>query len=560
MRDSSDADGPIPAVIYAAKSTDDLRGSIPTQLADCRASILREGARKVVAEEHDEGVSGYKKSRGAGLERAKAAAVAAASSQGSAELWVQHSDRLARGDGRSADHLAEVYFAMRKAGVRLRSVQDDANLEDAIRAVLIGERNHEDSKRKSAATKSGKARQYERGRAQKDSYGHALVRTITADGSVAVETRIDESRAKFVRQAFELAAAGRTDLEIAQILNDAGAPPKRAGRRAARWTRDAVRDTLANPAYIGAIRRRNVDDGSWDVKEGCLPEIVDRETWDRVRALRSSSPAGAGQQARRRGGRPTNGTFVLRGLAHCGLCGAPMHLRTSLKVPTYNCSGKQHSKSCVARPVPARQAETGVLLRLKDLVPDLDGWIAERAGQHNAERARFEEFLNEERQRLRAAQATAEAIRAQWKRHLEANDADLADFALDELRRATNDARDLEQAIADGTERLEAWETASATDAARAFFTDVRDLIFLRIEQAESMEQLAGVLHTLLDRVLLVRNEADHVELRAQLAVPDGSLPRHVDFVALTPAFHVSDEMLGVMRSVVTSEPLTSPG
>jgi hypothetical protein len=41
-------------------------------------------------------------------------------------LWVQHSDRLARGDGLAADHLAEVFFEMRRAGVSLRSVQDDA--------------------------------------------------------------------------------------------------------------------------------------------------------------------------------------------------------------------------------------------------------------------------------------------------------------------------------------------------------------------------------------------------------------------------------------------------
>ena len=33
----------IPAVIYAAKSTEDKHGSIPTQLADCRTMAEREG-------------------------------------------------------------------------------------------------------------------------------------------------------------------------------------------------------------------------------------------------------------------------------------------------------------------------------------------------------------------------------------------------------------------------------------------------------------------------------------------------------------------------------------
>jgi DNA invertase Pin-like site-specific DNA recombinase len=76
---------------------------------------------------------------------------------------VQHSDRLARGDGLTADHLAQIYFAMRKVSVRLRLVRDDSNPEDVIRVALIGERSHEDSKRKSGAVRSGKDRPMQRG-------------------------------------------------------------------------------------------------------------------------------------------------------------------------------------------------------------------------------------------------------------------------------------------------------------------------------------------------------------------------------------------------------------
>jgi hypothetical protein len=67
-------------------------------------------------------------------------AVDAAANAGAAELWVQHTDRLARGDGRRADHLIEVYMELRKQDVSLRSVHDDGNCADPIRAVLIGER------------------------------------------------------------------------------------------------------------------------------------------------------------------------------------------------------------------------------------------------------------------------------------------------------------------------------------------------------------------------------------------------------------------------------------
>ena len=62
----------VPVVVYAAKSTADERGSIPTQLADCRAAIEREGDRTVVAEYQDEARSAFHGNRGEG-KRAKQA-------------------------------------------------------------------------------------------------------------------------------------------------------------------------------------------------------------------------------------------------------------------------------------------------------------------------------------------------------------------------------------------------------------------------------------------------------------------------------------------------------
>ncbi len=61
------------AVLYAAKSTEDKRGSIPTQLADARAMAEREGW-EIIGEFQDEGFSAYSGNRGPGLEAAKRAA------------------------------------------------------------------------------------------------------------------------------------------------------------------------------------------------------------------------------------------------------------------------------------------------------------------------------------------------------------------------------------------------------------------------------------------------------------------------------------------------------
>ena len=179
---------PTPCIVFAAKSTEDNHGSIPTQLADCREAIERTGERVVVAEYQDEARSAFHGNRGDGLAEAKRRAVEEATAAGSAELWVQHSDRLARGDGLTADHLGEIWFALRRAGVRLRSVQDDGNLEDALRAVLIGERNHEDSARKSAATRSGKRRRFEAGHTNASLHdGYRLSPRVDAKGAAIVE-------------------------------------------------------------------------------------------------------------------------------------------------------------------------------------------------------------------------------------------------------------------------------------------------------------------------------------------------------------------------------------
>jgi hypothetical protein len=66
-----DSDG-VACVIYAAKSTEDRRGSIPGQLADCRAAIAAHPGRSVVAEYTDEAFSTFRRNRGPGLRDAMA--------------------------------------------------------------------------------------------------------------------------------------------------------------------------------------------------------------------------------------------------------------------------------------------------------------------------------------------------------------------------------------------------------------------------------------------------------------------------------------------------------
>ena len=213
----------IPAVIYAAKSSEDLRGSLGTQIDDCRHAVAGAGTRAVVAEYADEGISGYKRSRGPSLANAMREAAALASEHGSAELWVQHSDRLARGDGRNARHLVEIALWALKANVAVRSVEDADTFRDLLYAVVTGERNHEDSRRKGASSAAGVKRAVHRGEyAGQPLDGYRVVVSADARGHVAKSLAIDPKREPLIRLIFRMAKRGAMPTKIARIANKDG--------------------------------------------------------------------------------------------------------------------------------------------------------------------------------------------------------------------------------------------------------------------------------------------------------------------------------------------------
>ena len=153
----------IACVIYAAKSTADRRGSIPDQLRECRSVTESDDARCLVAEYSDEAFSAFRRNRGPGLEDAMQHVEDLALEHGTAELWAQQCDRLARGDGRSARHAVEIALWALKRDVRVRTVQDPGTFSDLLYAVVTGQRNHDDSRRKGMSIVAGRRRSAERG-------------------------------------------------------------------------------------------------------------------------------------------------------------------------------------------------------------------------------------------------------------------------------------------------------------------------------------------------------------------------------------------------------------
>lgn len=231
---------PTRAVLYAAKSTADEHGSIPTQHDDCRALAERDGL-EVVGEYQDEAASAFKGNRGAGLQRALDHA-----ERDNAALIVQHSDRLARGDGDQARHLVELVLWARKAGVTLRSVQDPQTFDGMglVYAALMGDRSHEDSARKSAATRSGLARRKASGKPV-----GAMPFGYTVDKQVVNAPReVDPASVEHVRAIFHWLENGDTPGAVMRKLNQAGVTTTRGGR----WTaiRLRLRAALARQRHV----------------------------------------------------------------------------------------------------------------------------------------------------------------------------------------------------------------------------------------------------------------------------------------------------------------------
>jgi DNA invertase Pin-like site-specific DNA recombinase len=311
----------IPCVIYAAKSTADLRGSIPGQVAECRAMIATHPGRTVAGEYTDEAFSAYSANRGPGLVEAMQHAEDLAEERGLAELWVQHSDRLARGDGHSARHTVEVALWALKRDVKIRSIHDPDTFRDLLYAVVTGQRNHEDSRRKGLSVQAGRKRAAARG--DYIGYkpdGYRLAIELDSRGRVHKRMEIDPDRRELIETLFRLGLAGKRPEAIARTLNRKGwyTKPSRRGCLPTRWGSRRVMELLANPRYAALAIY-----GGEIVARGHWPAYISERQHRRLRAgVAKGRPTKAFRQRE---------TYLLAKLVRCGLCGARLYGATGLR-------------------------------------------------------------------------------------------------------------------------------------------------------------------------------------------------------------------------------------
>ena len=310
-------DGPTACVIYAAKSTEDRRGSIPGQLRECREAVESAGGRMIVGEYSDEAFSAFVGGRGPGLAEAMRHAQELAR-DGTAELWAQHSDRLARGDGRSARHAVEVALWALKNDVRVRTIQDPETFRDLLYAVVTGQRNHEDSRRKGLASAAGRRRAVERGDytgAKPDGY----MRVVEVDASGAVKKRldVDPARRPLIEMIFRMALRRKGTAAIARAINEAGwqTKPLIGWQRPKAWDVQSVLDVLNNPRYAvrAAHKGEVIASGNW-------PAYITEREYYRLKKRRSRLKPTTTPRKR--------DTFLLARLGKCGTCGSSLHCFT----------------------------------------------------------------------------------------------------------------------------------------------------------------------------------------------------------------------------------------
>jgi DNA invertase Pin-like site-specific DNA recombinase len=310
-------DAPIACVIYAAKSTEDRRGSISGQLRECREAVESAGGRAIVGEFSDEAFSAFVGSRGPGLAEAMRHAQELAR-DATAELWAQHSDRLARGDGRSARHVVEVALWALKNDVRVRTIQDPETFRDLLYAVVTGQRNHEDSRRKGVASAAGRRRAVERGDytgAKPD--GYMRVVEVDAGGAVKKRLDVDPARRPLIEMIFRMALRGKGTAAIARAINDAGwqTKPLIGWQRPKAWDVQSVLDVLTNPRYAGLAAHKGevIARGNW-------PAYITEREYDRIKERRSRPKPTKTPRKR--------DTFLLARLGKCGMCGSSLHCIT----------------------------------------------------------------------------------------------------------------------------------------------------------------------------------------------------------------------------------------
>jgi site-specific DNA recombinase len=473
---------PVPCVIYGAKSTEDRRGSLETQLADCRSAIAAMGGREIVGEYRDEGASGYTGDRGPGLADAMLQAEDLAARHGGVELHVQHSDRLARGDAKTARHTVEIALWALKANVTVCAIQDPDTFRDLLYAVVTGQRNHEDSARKAKAVAAGLQRAAERGEWTGGILpdGYRVLRSVDDHGRVARRVEFDPDRVEVFRFIWESGVAGWSVESIVLELDRRGAMtrPRRKGLKPRRFDANRVRQTLGTPFYAGLALHRGeiVGAGSWPAY--VTPGDFHRAAEERLhRAGRQPGP-----------GRPRREVldYLLSGIARCSACGQPMdgvtgrgtkNQRQDGTFPRrYVCRGhgreypRGHTLYCAVKPIDAELVDRAYAENLEHFLGDVGGWRDRLASSRADDRVRLEAEAERAQGDVQEHERVAERLRCRYDALMADGDDVKAEILLETLAARREETERARRRLTAALDALAAVQQEAPVDPMLDFF------------------------------------------------------------------------------------------
>lgn len=387
-----------PAVIYAARSAAERdRDATSSTASQIEAVRVRLGDREPLGVFCEDGYSASKGNRGPELQRAIDAATAASAEHGAAELWAFHSSRFARGSGRlgEARALGELFYDLRRRGVALRTVEDDAFVSNEEMIGIASSQARKYAEDLGAHTRRGYDAAREAGKPLFGIVpdGYAIEYDHDAAGRVAGRRMIkDPERAPLWRMIWALAVEGYSDRAIVLEVDAEGwkTAPRKKGHRPRAFDANRIRLALANPTYAGLQVHRGevVGDGNWEA-------YVSVDDFERVRAIRAERAHVAGRVA----GRPPLGYLLAAGLGRCGTCGARLDCVTGRNVRvdgtrkrSYVCrTHRERPQDCAAKPIDAAAIDAAIITNLENLLGDVDDVRARIAAGRKVDRQRLEQ-------------------------------------------------------------------------------------------------------------------------------------------------------------------------
>jgi site-specific DNA recombinase len=498
-----------PVVIYSAKSTEDTHQSIETQIEDCVTKAVEEGWEIIGKPEDfsDEKFSAYSGNRGPGLEGARRRAAEVAAERGEPCMLVaQAADRFARGAGDkpgAAEHLVEIWHALRRQDVHLRSVEDDWELRDSASVANLGHRSMMESRRKSGAVKKGMKRRVDKGLPVGGKRPYAL--RIGKAGYEPIQAEIP-----VIERIFRELREGRPQLHIARDLQNEGVPTLKKGSR---WHQGTIAKIARNPIYKGMIMHRG------EVLPGAHDPIVDPDLWEEVNDLLTKKAKSSGRGKSR--GRPPSGRHLFRkGMLRC-VCGESLVPRShpnrqQAPYERYICYGRHlDTASCGVTPLDRAMIDSSVYSYFEQVGLDVDATREQLAGTRDQKLGEADALLSQaETEEGRAAERLARVRADYLDDNLSAND--WADFR-DELTLQQRAAEAKVARLSAQVKDIEDWgDLRDAEQETLEKLADLRKAVAGEINDASGVDAVRAALSRLFDGFQLRRIEPGmrvHVEL-----------------------------------------------